>query len=338
MINSKNAPLNNLNTFRIAATAKELIIIEQEDDLKNLVSSKRLNNEDVFILGGGSNVLFTSNFDGIILHSAIKDLSIVKENSDYVELKCGSGIEWDWLVNHCIENNWGGIENLSDIPGNVGASPVQNIGAYGAEAKDVITLVNGIDLDTGEAFQLNNEECRFGYRDSIFKSKPNYFVSSVHIRLSKAESGNYQFNINYGSLENELKKYPEINLASIRKAIIEIRQSKLPSVEKIGSAGSFFKNPVVEQAIFNSLIAIYPNIPNYPAPANKVKLSAAWLIDQSGLKGEQLGNVGTYPTQPLVIVNNGNAKGSEVVAMAEHIQKKVYAKFKIQLTPEVIYK
>lgn len=331
---TNKAQLISYNTFNINATAKQLVTVDSDKELTQSIKEKQFDNKELYILGGGSNILFTKDFEGTLIHSQIKTLEVVTNAEENIVIKCGSGINWDWLVNYCVTKGWGGIENLSDIPGNVGAAPVQNIGAYGVEAKDVIEKVEGINLLNGEPFSLNNDQCQFGYRNSIFKQLPNYFITHVFIQLSKHP----EFKLNYGTVANEIKKLGEVNLANIRKTIMNIRQSKLPSTDELGSAGSFFKNPVIDKEKAEHLLKQYPEMPSYDAPNNQVKLSAAWLIDQSGLKGYKMKNVGTYPTQPLVIVNYGNANGQEVIALAKHIQEEVQRKFGISLWPEVIYK
>lgn len=332
---TENASLKALNTFNISINTKQLIEIESVNDILEIYKKKLLQGNSTYILGGGSNILFTKNYSGTLLHSGLMNITIEEESKEYVIVRCGSGVNWDWFVNYCTDRNWGGIENLSDIPGNIGASPVQNIGAYGVEAKDAIIKVEGIDYLSGEPFAYTNAECGFEYRNSIFKQRPSYFITDVSYRLTKKP----ELIINYGSVEKELNNYKERNIRTLRQAIIKIRRSKLPSVDELGSAGSFFKNPVVNPEVSNDLLSKYPELPVYDMPnGTKKKLSAAWLIDTAGLKGIRKGDVGTYPTQPLVIVNYGQALGKEIVEFSENIQKIVLKKFNVELTPEVIFK
>ena len=330
----ENASLLQYNTFQINARAKYLIEIENNKDLSVLAQVKQIKENPVFILGGGSNILFTKDFNGVLLHSAIKDIEVSDETETYVDIKCGSGVNWDQFVDYCVSRNWGGIENLSDIPGNVGAAPVQNIGAYGVEAKDTIIQVEGVDFTTGTPFSLSKQDCSFAYRNSVFKQEPNLFISHVLFRLSKKHS----LITNYGRVEEEMEKLGEKSIQTLREVIIKIRQSKLPSVEKLGSGGSFFKNPIVDLAIADDLSLQYPEMPKYVHAGNRFKLSAAWLIDNAKLKGFKKGAVGTYIKQPLVIVNYGGATGKDVVEFAGFVQQKVFEKFAIMLEPEVIFK
>jgi UDP-N-acetylmuramate dehydrogenase len=333
---TKQASLKQLNTFRIDAQTDFLIEIEKEEDILNFSNSKNAKNENIFILGGGSNVLFSKDYNGVILHSSISDIETINDTESYVEVKCGSGVEWDGFVEFCVNKNWGGIENLSDIPGTVGAAPVQNIGAYGVEAKDTIIRVEGYNYKTGKPFLFNNKECDFSYRNSIFKNNEskNYFITFVHFQLTK----NPKLITHYGGIEEQLQKIGERSIQTLRSTIIDIRRSKLPSIDELGSGGSFFKNPIVEIDFMEKLIKQFPEMPNYKQPENKFKLSAAWLIDQSGLKAYRSGDVGTYPSQPLVIVNYGKASGNEIALFSELIQQKVFETFAIKLEPEVIFK
>jgi UDP-N-acetylmuramate dehydrogenase len=334
MIIYKDTDLKPYNTFNVSGKASYVVHIEAPEDIQSFMQNSALINKDTFILGGGSNLLFTRDFNGVLLHSTIKEIEVVNENSEEVLIKCGSGVNWDSFVDFCTQNNWGGIENLSDIPGNVGAAPVQNIGAYGVEAKDVIERVEGLDYTTGKAFSYNNTECKFGYRNSIFKSETRKFITHVIFKLSKKHT----LITNYGKVKEELSKFDKITIHSVREVIVNIRRSKLPPLEELGSGGSFFKNPVVENDFTQALLNEYPDMPNYPQPENRVKLSAAWLIDTAGLKGIERGNVATYFKQPLVIVNKNNASGEEIADFARFIQDSVNRKFNIMLEPEVIFK
>jgi len=331
----ENISLKSYNTFGIQASAKTLVEIGNIEDLKDFCQSGYYNVIPRLFLGGGSNILFTEDFNGVILHSKINDITIVGEDKKNVLIKAGSGITWDKLVEHCVLKNWGGIENLSHIPGNVGAAPVQNIGAYGVEAKDTIFEVEAFDMKMTVEKKFNNEDCKFGYRSSIFK-KPDFkdcFITYVTFRLSKSPV----LKDNYGSIKDEMEKLEKRNISSLRQAIINIRQSKLPSVEEIGNAGSFFKNPVLDKDITDKILSGYPDMPHYCLSENKFKIPAAWLIEQSGLKGYRKGNVGTFHRQPLVIVSYGETKGTEIKDFSNYITKRVENKFGIKLEPEVCF-
>lgn len=286
-----------------------------------------------YILGGGSNILFTADYDGLILRPVIKGIEMTGENTDHLLIRAGAGEDWDSLVSWCVSKNIGGIENLSLIPGTVGASPVQNIGAYGVEIRDVIHAVEAIRLDDGEMIMLTGEDCRFGYRDSVFKNelRNKVIITSVTYKFNKK----YALRTGYAELERELNKYPEVSIKTIREAVIAIRRNKLPDPDEIGNAGSFFKNPVVKADQISALCKAYPDLPVYQDDTGKVKLSAAWLIDQCGWKGVREGNTGTYKKQPLILVNHGSATGSEILDFARRIQKSVMDRFAIRLDIEV---
>jgi UDP-N-acetylmuramate dehydrogenase len=284
-------------------------------------------------MGGGSNLLFTADFKGIIYYPSIKGLEIIKMNESNVWVKAYAGENWDQFVAYCTERNWGGIENLSLIPGNVGACPIQNIGAYGVEVKDCIDSVEALDITTGETRLFTNKECKFGYRDSIFKNEAanRYLVVSVIFCLALNPSVNTQ----YKDVLEELKHFEKVTVATIRQAIINIRQRKLPDPEELGNAGSFFKNPVIDMERFKEIRNQYPEVPMYPVSENAVKIPAAWLIQNVGWKGKREGNTGTHPNQPLVIVNYGGATGSEIIIFAKKIQESVFNKFHVELEMEV---
>jgi len=285
------------------------------------------------VLGEGSNVLFTGDFNGTIIHPALKGIEILSEDQDKVRVKAFSGENWDEFVKYCVEKNWYGLENLSLIPGSVGSSPVQNIGAYGVEAKDLILQVEGIMMETGEKMTFSNSECRFDYRNSIFKQdlKNRFLITAVSFSLDKHP----RFELSYGQVEKEFMKKPVQDLHALRQTIIEIRESKLPDPSKLGNAGSFFKNPVITDSEYDILKVKYQGLPFYPAKMGYKKIPAAWLIEQSGWKGVREGNTGTYPTQPLVIVNYGNATGSEIFRFAEKVIDSVRKKFGVRLEMEV---
>ena len=331
---SENISLKDYNTFGIDANARYFLTIESSDDLIDFFNSNSdLPKEERLILGGGSNLLFTSDFNGLIIYPDVHGIRIISESDQEVEVEVGAGEIWDDFVALCVEKGWGGTENLSLIPGNVGAVPVQNIGAYGAEAESIITNVKGIDLDTLEKKNINGNECNFEYRNSIFKTqlKGKFVVTSVVFRLQK----NPSFVLTYGVLKTELDRVGEVNLKSVRNAVISIRESKLPDPKEIGNAGSFFKNPVVDKGVAENIEQKNGGVPVYPVGKEKVKIAAGWLIEMAGWKGRSSGNVAVYNKQALVIVNKGNATGSEIYRFSMKIQEDVYSKFGIELEPEV---
>lgn len=335
MIIRKEYSLKPHNTFNIDASSKHFIEIKQISDLIEYCHSEYYKIEPRLILGGGSNILFTEDYKGLILHSTITEIDILRENDEEIEIKVGSGIEWDDLVGYCVAKGWGGLENLSDIPGKVGAAPVQNIGAYGVEAKDTIIRVDAFDMKSKAIVSFNNSDCKFGYRYSVFK-EPGHeglFITHVSFRLSKK----HVLNTSYGRVEEEIAKKSERTISSLREVIKDIRGSKLPSTKELGSAGSFFKNPVIESTQFSELQNIFPDIPSYKLDNNRVKIPAAWLIEHTGMKGYKSGDAGTFKNQPLVIVNYGNATGKQIAELAALIKSKVEAKFSIQLEPEVCF-
>lgn len=331
----KNYSLRTLNTFGFDVKAMAYTVPSNVEQLRSILREQRDQYAKCLVLGGGSNLLFTSDYTGLVIHPQMGGIEKISEDNETVCLRVGAGVVWDDLVAFAVDAGWGGLENLSNIPGNVGASPVQNVGAYGVEAKDCIELVEGIYLDDLSAFQLTNADCCFAYRDSVFKQRlrNKIVISHVHFRLQK----NPRYVINYGNVEEELKKYDAINLATIRQAIISIRKYKLPDPREIGNAGSFFKNPMVETAIAEQLKQSYPQMPSYPMGGSLVKLAAGWLIDQCGLKGFRNGQVGVHQRQALVLVNYGGGSATALKQLAEHIQKTVYNKFGVRLEPEVNY-
>jgi UDP-N-acetylmuramate dehydrogenase len=305
------------------------------DDIKKVIDCLEYANKEhteLFVLGGGSNILFTQNFNGIVLHPVLKGIELVKEDSDYVYIKAYAGENWDDFVAYTVYKGWQGLENLSLIPGNVGASPIQNIGAYGVEVKDLITEVEYIQVADGVLRTLKNRDCLFGYRDSIFKKelKGKFVMISAVFRLNK----NAVFKLDYGALKDEVNKRGDIIIKNVRESVIAIRESKLPDHKDLGNAGSFFKNPVVDSETYHRIKKQHPDLPEYPS-GESFKIPAAWLIQKSGLKGVRSGNVGTHINQPLVIVNYGNATGTDIKLFSEHIQNTVYDMFGIQLQTEV---
>ncbi len=325
--------LKLFNTFHIDVTADYFVSLRSDNDVKDFIKQEYLKKARCYILGGGSNVLFPSNYKGIIVHPAIRGIEVINETEEQILVKVAAGENWDNFVEYAVKQQWYGIENLSYIPGMVGAAPIQNIGAYGTEVKEVIESVEGYYLDSGEHFELKNFECEFGYRTSIFKTRLSgkTIITHVLFRLSKRP----YFNLQYKDLQNKLKEADHINIETIRNAIIEIRKNKLPDPDIIGNAGSFFKNPTINVSQALRLRNEYPEIVMFEAEKDKYKVSAAWLIDKCGWKGFRQGDAGTYEKQPLVLVNYGKASGMEILDLATKIQESVRNKFGIDLEMEV---
>jgi len=330
----ENISLKNYNTFGIDVNAKYFAEVKSVADLKEVFSNLAGIEKQLLILGGGSNMLFTKDFDGLIVKVSIPGISFTTQD-DEVMVTVGGGVIWNDLVNYCVENGFAGIENLSLIPGTVGASPIQNIGAYGVELKDVFHSCKAFEIATGEIRTFNYADCKFDYRDSVFKNelKGKYIITSVIFRLS--EKANLQ--THYGAITTELENrhITEPTIADVSKVVAHIRVSKLPDPKTIGNAGSFFKNPVIERAAFDDLIKKFPDVVNYPVANGKVKLAAGWLIEQCGFKGKVVGETGTWKNQALVLVNHGHASGQEVYDFSELIIKTVYIKFNVLLEREV---
>jgi len=328
----ENISLKNYNTFGIEVTAKRFICIDSVYQLQELLKVEK----DIFLISGGSNMLLTKDIEKLVVHIDIKGVSIDQENENEVFLTVNAGENWHEFVLWCVDNNYGGLENLSLIPGNVGTCPIQNIGAYGVEVKDTITKVEALHIETGKLVQFSNEECKFGYRNSIFKNevKGKYIITSVSFKLTKQ---NHNFNTYYGAIETELtsKNIAKPNLKNISDAVIAIRKSKLPDPKEIGNSGSFFKNPVITKAHFLTLQKTYPEIPSYIVSENQVKVPAGWLIEKAGFKGKRFGDFGVHKKQALVLVNYNNATGKDIYNLAETIQKKIKSKFEIKLEIEV---
>ncbi len=332
----QNFSLKKLNTFGIETKSEHFVEFTSVKELENILSLPEYKNKKRLIIGGGSNLLFTSEIiDGLVLQNKIKGIKIIKENEKEVYLKSGAGEVWHDLVVYAISKNWGGIENLSLIPGTVGASPMQNIGAYGVEIKDSFESLEAYEIATGNLKTFSLEECRFGYRSSIFKheAKGKYVIISVTIKLSKQPT----FNISYGVINDTLKQMgvAELSVKAISDAVISIRQSKLPDPKEIGNAGSFFKNPEILDSAFEKIKSNYPEIPSYPTVPGMTKIPAGWLIEQCGWKGKVVGHTGVHKNQALVLVNYGQAKGEEIKALSIEIQKSVKEKFGIELEAEV---
>lgn len=326
-----NYSLLPYNTFGIDVKAKNFFEYSNQQQLREWLKG-RDRNERLLHIGGGSNLLFLGDFNGTIIHSAIKGIEVVEENEEELTVKVGAAEVWDDFVAYAVDHGWYGIENLSLIPGEVGASAVQNIGAYGVEAKDVIVKVQTLNLDGDERI-FENEECGYAYRKSIFKQKEmkGFFVTYVYFRLSKKEN----FRLGYGTVQRVLSEYPKIDLPTVREAIIRIREDKLPDPRVIGNAGSFFMNPIVEEAVYLNLKEQYPDMPSYQLDNGMVKIPAGWLIDQCGWKGRSLGRAGVYEKQALVLVNRGGATGEDIRSLSDAIRNSVEEKFGIKIFPEV---
>ena len=332
MVIKKNISLKAYNTFGIDVKASRFVSIASLYELKQLLNSEK----DFFLISGGSNLLLTRDIERLVVHINIQGISIDHEEENTVDLTVNAGENWHEFVLWCISENYGGLENLSLIPGNVGTSPIQNIGAYGVEVKDCITKVEALEIATNKLVSFSNEACNFGYRNSIFKNevKGKYILTSVSFRLT---TKNHQLTTSYGAIENELaiQKIKIPTLKNISDAIIRIRKSKLPDPKEIGNSGSFFKNPVISKTQFLRLQKENPSIPNYPVSETEIKVPAGWLVEQSGFKGKRFGDAGVHEKQALVLVNYGSATGIEIFQLAEKIQQTVFKKFEIALEIEV---
>ena len=327
-----NIDLKNFTTFGVSANAKKFATFSTEEEARNLTKN---NNEALLILGGGSNVLLTQDFNGLVLKNEIKGISIIEKNNVSVVLKVGAGEEWHNFVLHTIENGYFGIENMSLIPGSVGASPMQNIGAYGVEIKDVFEKLEALEIETGEIHTFTKEACAFGYRESVFKHalKGKFIITHVYFRLSLVE----KISTKYGAIEQELLKNGISNPTSkdVSNAVIAIRSSKLPNPKDLGNAGSFFKNPVVPLKLYNKIRETFSDAPSYPIDENSVKVPAGWLIESAGWKGKKIGACGVHVNQALVLVNYGGATGNDILNLSTEIIENIYQKFGIVLEREV---
>lgn len=329
----KEYPLRELNSFHVEEQAACILQFDAAEDLAEIFAHGR-SPRKWYVLGGGNNILFTRRYDGVLIQPTGQRITIIAEDESHLTIEAEAGVDWDHLVEWCVKRGVWGVENLSLIPGTVGAAPVQNIGAYGAEAKDVISRVHYFDTQRRESLTLAHEECRFAYRDSIFKRelRSRAVISSVEFTLSKQPRPN----LGYGDLSREVEERGGATLETIREAVCSIRRSKLPDTAVLGNAGSFFKNPIVANDVAQRLQAEYGNMPIYPAADGIMsKLAAGWLIDQAGLKGYRTGNVGVHARQALVLVNYGGATGNEVMALAREVAAKVKEKFGVEIEPEV---
>ncbi len=326
----RQCQLKDYNSFKTEALAKILCKPRSVEELRQCLSDYR--DEKKLILGGGCNIFFTKDFDGLIIKPEIKGLREMSDDEDedvFIEVMASEN--WDEFVAYCVEEGFSGLENLSYIPGTVGASPIQNIGAYGAEVKDTIREVVAIDMETSEVVSFSNAECEFAYRDSIFKRTNRYIVISVVFHLKRS----FIYTPKYFDLNKELADIAEPTIKDVREAVIRIRQRKLPDERTLPNCGSFFKNPYISEEKANALLEKYPNLPAYPYKDGLLKTSAAFLIDKAGYKGVREGNIGTYPNQPLIIVNYGSSDGNEIIAFMKNIQAAVKRDFDIDLEPEV---
>jgi len=332
---SSHISLKPFNTFGIEASAKLFTIVRSTPDVQELLQHQDYKNNPHLILGGGSNILLTQNVDGLVIKNELKGIDVVEETEDYALVKCAAGEVWHDFVLYCIGKGFAGIENLSLIPGNTGASPMQNIGAYGVEIKDTFHELEAIDLRTGEILRFSKTDCEFGYRESVFKRKykDRFMILSVTFRLSKKPV----FHTEYGAIKQELDKMgiSELSIRAISQAVINIRSSKLPDPRKIGNSGSFFKNPEVTADTYQRLLNEFPALVAYPLDNGNYKLAAGWLIEQSGLKGYRSGDAGVHALQALVLVNYGHASGKEIYDLSSKVLETVDRKFGVMLEREV---
>ena len=331
----ENISLKPYNTFGIDVCARFFTEVFSEEDLYAITQDEMLKNLPKLILGGGSNMLFTKDFDGLVIKNNLHGIYINEENEDSAIVTAASGETWHNFVLYCIDKGFGGIENLSLIPGTVGAAPIQNIGAYGVEIKDVFENLEAIHISTGEKIVLYTAECAFGYRESIFKKdyKDQYFITRVSFRLSKKP----QLNTSYGAIQKTLEEMniDKPGIADVSKAVCHIRSTKLPNPAVLGNAGSFFKNPEISKTQYEELKTKFPDIPGYVTGENTVKIPAGWLIEQCGWRGKRVGNTGSHKDQSLVLVNYGDANGTEIKNLASEIQRSVKEKFGIEISAEV---
>lgn len=335
MLLQQNISLKNYNTFGIDVIAKYFTSFNNLDELNDILDFSKSRSENHLIIGGGSNILFTKNFVGVVAKNCLQGIEIVREDEQYFYVKANAGEVWHNLVMFCIDNNCNGIENLSLIPGCVGAAPMQNIGAYGVELKDIFYELEAYDIEEKFTRNFNLIECEFGYRESVFKRtlKNKYIITTVTLKLNKQPN----YNTKYGAIEQELEQMgcTELSARNIAQAVINIRKSKLPNPAEIGNAGSFFKNPIVDESLYLQLKQDYPNIPVYPASNNKFKLAAGWLIEQCGFKGFRKNDAGCHTKQALVLVNYGQASGQEIFELSCEIIETVKHKFNVELEREV---
>lgn len=335
MIKETHYSLLSHNTFGIEAYAEEYVEFSSEEELVSFFRDGNPAGKNYWVVGAGSNLLFCGNYPGTLLHSAIQGIEKTEDTSDFLTVRVGSGMLWDDFVAYCVQQGWGGVENLSGIPGEVGASAIQNIGAYGAEVSESIVSVEGVSIADGSKRSFTNAECRYAYRYSAFKDqwKGEYFITCVTYRLSKAP----QLNLHYAGLKQSLSEIQNPTLADVRNAVIALRKEKLPDPAELGNAGSFFMNPVIPRAHYDSLRNEYPDLPCYEVDESRVKLPAGWLIERCGWKGKSVGRAGVHHRQALILVNLGGATAGEIVHLASLVCESVHTAFGIDLHPEVNY-
>jgi UDP-N-acetylmuramate dehydrogenase len=332
----ENVSLKPYNTFGIESISRYFSRFGDVEELQEILSKDTLNNQKRIVLGGGSNLLFTGNFDGLILKNECKGINILSNTDEYVDIEAGAGENWHVFVMYCVDNGYAGIENLSLIPGNVGASPMQNIGAYGVEIKDTFLYLKAFDTESKTVVTFQNSDCEFDYRSSVFKTRyaGRFIILSVVFRLHKRP----EFKTEYGAIREELEKagIQELSIRAISDAVIRIRRSKLPDPAEIGNAGSFFKNPSIPVDQYQKLRELYPTMPGYPSTeVGKMKVAAGWLIEQAGWKGYRAGDAGVHRLQALVLVNYGKSSGSDIYNLSSKIMESIYEKFGINLEREV---
>jgi UDP-N-acetylmuramate dehydrogenase len=329
-----NFSLKNYNTFGIEARAKQFVAVHSVAELKTVLKENK--DQKKFILGGGSNMLLTKDIDALVIHIDLKGKKIIKEDTDFVWVESQAGETWHDFVLYTIDNNFGGLENMSLIPGNVGTTPVQNIGAYGTEIKDTFISCEAMNIESQEIKTFTNPECKFGYRESVFKqeAKDQYIITSVVFKLTKR---NHKINTSYGDILAELakNKISEPTLKDVSNAVIAIRQSKLPDPKELGNSGSFFKNPILLKSDFEKIHRKFPEMKFYEVSETEVKVPAGWLIEQAGFKGKRFGDAGVHKNQALVLVNYGNATGQEILAVSKKVQQTVFDTFGIHIEAEV---
>lgn len=331
----ENVDLASLNTLNIHAGARYFVEVTTKQEVRSLFQDSRWNEVPVFILGGGSNVLFVGDFEGLVVRVGIPGKKVEGKDEEYVLLTLGAGENWHKIVRYCVHKGWGGIENLSLIPGTVGAAPIQNIGAYGVELQDVFESLTAVEIKTGDEYTFNKQDCRFGYRDSIFKNEfeDRFVITDMTLKLKRQP----ELFTEYGAIQDKLehRQLTEPTVEDISDIIIDIRNSKLPDPAELANAGSFFKNPVIDNSKFEALRKEYPSVPGYSMDGGHTKVPAGWLIEETGWKGKICGNVGVYQQQALVMVNRGGATGEEIIKFARRIQQSVNETFDIELVPEV---
>ncbi len=332
----ENISLRHLNTFGLEASCRYYVAADEANTLQTFLQTSEIQALPKFVLGGGSNMLLVGDIDALLIHNKILGRSVIAEDAQSVVVAIGGGEVWHEIVLWTLENDWGGLENLSLIPGSVGASPIQNIGAYGVEIKDIFVSLQAMHLQTGEIRAFGPDECQFGYRDSVFKRdlRGQYIITQVYFRLSKAP---HALHTDYGAIKEELDRQGVTvpTIQAVSKAVVAIRQSKLPDPAVIGNAGSFFKNPEIPLAQFEALKALHPSLPGYVVDAQTMKVPAGWLIEQAGWKGKRIGNHGVHAQQALVLVNHGGAKGADILALSSEIMADVLQKYGIHLDREV---